>query len=224
MRKIATARAAEAPAEKRDDRRTDTRERVLEVAARHFAEHSFQGASLRAIQREVGVNPATVHYHFGTKEDLYQAVIAQFLERIQAERLARLDRVPANLSGRERLERLLHGYLAPHLELATTPAGYNYARILAYVQVEVRDAATDMFDAAVAPVRTRYAEALAPLFPQATQRRILEVLAMTVAHMAMAPIRLGPKSLQPGRMSTAIADAVAYTSVGFERLCGPLAE
>lgn len=225
MRKTAAVvRASESPADDRDERRTDTRDRVLEVAARHFAEHSFQGTSLRAIQREVGVNPATVHYHFGAKEDLYQAVIAQFLERIQADRMARLEQIPGNLTGRERLERLLHGYLAPHLELATTPAGYNYARILAYVQVDVRDAATDMFDAAVGPVRARYAEALAPIFPDATQRRILEVLAMTVAHMAMVPIRLGPKSLQPGRMSTAIADAVAYTAVGFERLCGPLAD
>ena len=87
-----------------DERRTDTRERVLKVAARHFAEHSFSGTSLRAIQREVKVNPATVHYYFGSKEALYQAVIGEFLDRIQAERLARLQQVPANLSGRERLE------------------------------------------------------------------------------------------------------------------------
>jgi TetR/AcrR family transcriptional regulator, regulator of cefoperazone and chloramphenicol sensitivity len=222
VRKNAAARAADT--DDRDDRRTDTRNRVLEVAARHFAEHSFQGTSLRAIQREVGVNPATVHYHFGTKEDLYQAVIAQFLDRIQAERLARFDKIPGDVSGRARLERLLLNYLAPHLELATTPAGYNYARILAYVQVDVRDAATDMFDEAVGAVRTRYAQALAALFPEAPERRIYEVLAMSVAHMAMVPIRLGEKSLQPGRMARAIADAVAYTSAGFERLCGPLAE
>lgn len=213
-----------APAEDRDDRRTDTRDRVLEVAARHFAQHSFQGTSLRAIQREVGVNPATVHYHFGAKEDLYQAVIAQFLERIQSERLARLDQVPGNLTGRARLERLLHSYLAPHLEVATTPAGYNYARILAHVQVELRDAATDMFDAAVGPVRTRYVEALAPLFPGVPTRRIYEVLIMAVAHMAMVPIRLGDLCLQPGRMAAAIADVVAYSSAGFDRLCGPVAD
>jgi AcrR family transcriptional regulator len=210
--------------EDRDDRRTDTRDRVLEVAARHFAENSYQGASLRAIQREVGVNPATVHYHFGAKEALYQAVIAQFLERIQSERLARLDQVPGNLTGRARLERLLHSYLAPHLEVATSQAGYNYARILAHVQVEIRDEATDMFDAAVGPVRTRYVEAIAPLFPSVSNRRIYEVLIMAVAHMAMVPIRLGEKCLQPGRMAAAIADVVAYSSAGFEQLCGPIAD
>jgi AcrR family transcriptional regulator len=205
-----------------DDRRSDTRDRVIEVAARHFAEHSFSGTSLRAIQREVGVNPATVHYHFGTKEALYQAVIAQYLDRIQAERLSRLARIAPEVTGRARLEQLLRAYLAPHLEVASTPAGYNYARILAFVQANQRDAATDMFDAAVAPVRNQFADAFAPLFPEAQRRRIYEVLAMSVAVMAMAPIRLAERSLDPKRMATAIDDCVAYTASGFEQLCGPL--
>jgi len=206
-----------------DERRTDTRDRVLEVAARHFAEHSFSGTSLRAIQREVGVNPATVHYHFGTKEALYQAVIAQFLDKIQAERTARLARIPADLTGRARLERLLQAYLSPHLELATTPAGYNYARILAYVQATVRDAATDLFDLAVTPVRKQFADALAPLFPEAPKKRIYELLAMAVADMAMVPIRLGEASLDKRRMAAATSDCVAYAAAGFVQLCGPIA-
>lgn len=216
--KKASANQAEQPA---DLRRTDTRDRLLEVAAHHFAEHSYKGASLRAIQRELGVNPATIHYHFGSKADVYQAVIAQFLDAIQTERLTRLAGIPANVTGRARLEALMRSYLAPHLEVASSPAGYNYARILAMVQVTVRDEATDMFDAAVGPVRTRFAEALAPLFPDTPLRRIYEVLAMAVGHMAMAPIRLGKASLNRKRMAEAIEDAVAYTSTGFEALCGP---
>ncbi len=223
MKRSVAASLAETSDDNRDERRTDTRERVLEIATRHFAEHSFSGTSLRAIQREAKVNPATVHYYFGSKEALYQAVIAQFLDRIQADRLARLAAVPADFRGRERLERLLLAYLAPHLELATTPAGYSYARILAHVQVTQRDAATEMFDVAVSPVRSRFADALAPLFPTASRRRILEVLAMAVAHMAMAPIGLGLKSLDRNRMAKAITDTVAYTASGFEELCGPIA-
>ena len=206
-----------------EERRPDTRARVLKVAARHFAEHGFAGTSLRAIQREVKVNPATVHYYFGTKEALYQEVISRFLDRIQTERLARLADIPANLTGRERLERLLHAYLAPHLELATTPDGYDYARILASVQVSVWDAGTELFDAAVRPVRKRYVDALHPLFPEVSRRRIYELLRMAVAHMAIAPIRLGERSLDPLSMSKAIGDTVAYAAAGFERLCGPIA-
>jgi AcrR family transcriptional regulator len=219
----ASPNAIASPAIATGERRNDTRDRVLDVASRHFAEQSFSGTSLRAIQREVGVNPATVHYHFGTKEALYEAVIARHLERIQAERLGRLDRVPDAVSGRARLERLLHAYLSPHLEVAATPSGYQYARILAFVQVNPRDAATDLFDKAVAPVRTRFAEALAPLFPGVTRQRIYEVLAMSVAAMAMVPIRLGERSLDPRRMADAIDDCVSYTAAGFEALCGPAA-
>jgi AcrR family transcriptional regulator len=57
-----------------DEKPNRARTRLIEVAARHFAEHGIQGASQRAIQREVGVNPATAHYYFGSKEALYRAV------------------------------------------------------------------------------------------------------------------------------------------------------
>lgn len=207
-----------------DDRGAATRNRVLEAAARHFAEHTFSGTSLRAIQREVGVNPATIHYYFGAKEALYQAVISPPLEHIQAERVARLRRIPEKLAGRARLERLLHAYLGPHLEFATTPSGYDYARILAFVQVSGRDAAAELFDLAVAPVRKEFANALAPLFPQAPKRRMYEALAMAVADMAMVPIRLADKSLDKRRMALATEDCVAYAAGGFERLCGPIAK
>lgn len=207
-----------------DQRRPDgTRKLVLDVAARHFAEHDYSGTSLRAIQREVGVNPATVHYHFGSKDALYRAVIVRSLDLIQHQRLDRLKKVPANLVGRARLEGILLAYLSPHLEHATTPSGYSYARILALVHAHVRDAANDIFDAAVAPVRAEFVAALRPVFPDATLQRISDVLAMAVSNMAMVPIGLSDKSLNAERMARATADCVAYTAAGFEQLCGPIA-
>lgn len=200
-----------------------TRDRVIAVATRHFAEHGFGGTSLRSIQREAGVNPATVHYYFGTKEALYQAVIEQFLEVIQAERSARIDRVPDDVTGRARLRLLLHAYLAPHLEVAAAPGGHDYARVLAFVQVSPPDAATAMFDASVAPVRRRFADSLAGLFPRASRRRIDELITMAVGHMAMTPIYLG-SGRDARRMARAIEDAVSYTAAGFEALGGPLAD
>src|SRR3546814_3944705 len=70
---------------------TSVRDKLIAVAAFHFAEHGLLGASQRAIQREVGVNPGAAHYYFGSKEALYLAVIDDFLQRSQAERLANLQ-------------------------------------------------------------------------------------------------------------------------------------
>lgn len=47
----------------------------IEQAARaSFAQNGWAGTSLRGIAREVGVDPALVHYYFSSKEELLDAV------------------------------------------------------------------------------------------------------------------------------------------------------
>ena len=40
-----------------------------------FAEQGVEGVSIRAVNREAGLGPASVHYHFGTKDALVDAVL-----------------------------------------------------------------------------------------------------------------------------------------------------
>jgi AcrR family transcriptional regulator len=49
----------------------DTKARLLEAAGQEFAEHGFEGTTIRAIIRRAGANVAAVNYHFGDKEQLY---------------------------------------------------------------------------------------------------------------------------------------------------------
>ena len=48
----------------------ETREKILDAAEALFAEHGFEGASMRMITARAGVNLAAVNYHFGSKENL----------------------------------------------------------------------------------------------------------------------------------------------------------
>ncbi len=52
-----------------------TIEKILYVAEESFAIHGFFASSLRQITRDAGVNVAAVHYHFGSKESLFLAVL-----------------------------------------------------------------------------------------------------------------------------------------------------
>ncbi|HEY6357045.1 MAG TPA: TetR family transcriptional regulator, partial [Vicinamibacterales bacterium] len=54
-----------------------TRERVLEVATRLFAESGFKRVTVRAICHEARANVAAVNYHFRDKLGLYTEVLGQ---------------------------------------------------------------------------------------------------------------------------------------------------
>jgi AcrR family transcriptional regulator len=52
-----------------------TRESILEAARVRFAEHGYDGATIRGIAGDAGVDPALVHHYFGTKEKLFVAAM-----------------------------------------------------------------------------------------------------------------------------------------------------
>lgn len=53
-----------------------TRQAILDAARARFAEVGFDKASIRSIAAAARVDPALVHHYFGTKQDLFVAVIA----------------------------------------------------------------------------------------------------------------------------------------------------
>ena len=54
----------------------ETRRRLIEIASTHFSAHGTAGTSLRSVARDASVSLAAIHYHFGTKDQLYEACMA----------------------------------------------------------------------------------------------------------------------------------------------------
>ena len=52
-----------------------TREAILNAARVRFSEVGFDNASIRSIAAEAGVDSALVHHYFGTKQELFVAVV-----------------------------------------------------------------------------------------------------------------------------------------------------
>jgi len=48
---------------------------ILQIAERLFAEHGFDGTSIRMISKEAAINVAMVSYYFGSKESLLEKLI-----------------------------------------------------------------------------------------------------------------------------------------------------
>jgi AcrR family transcriptional regulator len=71
----------------------DTVERLIDAGRRLFAERGFDGTSVRAVTQEAGANLGAITYHFGTKENLYQATLARVFGPLQ-EGITRLVEAP----------------------------------------------------------------------------------------------------------------------------------
>ena len=58
------------------------RERILKAADRVFGEMGFDGATIRKIADISKTNKALIHYHFGSKEGLFESVLDQYFEEL----------------------------------------------------------------------------------------------------------------------------------------------
>lgn len=52
-----------------------TRDRIAAAARGAFGERGFEGTTIRAVAVKAGVDPALVHHYFGTKQQLFIAVM-----------------------------------------------------------------------------------------------------------------------------------------------------
>jgi AcrR family transcriptional regulator len=82
----------------------DRREQISLAAYAGIAEHGFEGLRMRDVAARAGVNIATVHYYYATKEDLIGAAYQVMQQRFHAS-------LPAAGSPPERLAAHLDGIL-----------------------------------------------------------------------------------------------------------------
>ena len=96
----------------------DTKQRILDTAQRLIGEQGYSGTSLRHIIAEAGVNLAAVHYHFGSKEELLDELVARKAGPVNEERLRRLDRLNEPGNPPPNLTQVLEAFFHPMAEAA----------------------------------------------------------------------------------------------------------
>ena len=112
---------------------TDTKSKILDAAEELFMEHGFEATSLRLITTAASVNLAAVNYHFGCKEDLFQAVLTRRLDPMNQDRMQLLSAYESAAAGKAlTCEKILAAMFIPALKLARDHAqgGKNFLRLL----------------------------------------------------------------------------------------------
>ncbi|MDE1179116.1 TetR/AcrR family transcriptional regulator [Paraburkholderia sp.] len=118
-KKIAAATGTAAPPTRRAQLAAKTRDRLLKIAIREFADKGFSGARVETIASRSKVNIRMIYHYFGGKEKLYVEVLEHVLGRLREAELAvtldveKID--PA--SGILQLYDFTEGHFARHPEL-----------------------------------------------------------------------------------------------------------
>ncbi len=107
---------------------TATESRLLEAAQRLFAEHGVGAVSLRAVMQEAGTNVAAVHYHFGSKDALLEAVVRSRIEDVTRSRQALLD-VLVEGTGDVSARALALAFVRPVLDVVEA-GGADWVRVI----------------------------------------------------------------------------------------------
>src|SRR5271166_1677351 len=104
---------------------TNTKDKILETAQRLIGDQGYAATSVRHIIAEAGVNLAAIHYHFGTKEDLLDALIARRAGPVNEERMALLQRVESQAgAGPPPVKKVMEAFLLPMAEAADRDPGF----------------------------------------------------------------------------------------------------
>jgi len=123
-------------------RAPETKSRILDAAELLFLERGFHGASIRDISREAQVQIALAYYHFGSKEDLFRAVVDRRAGDNAGGMLRALKELKRDPERAGKPDELFRAFLQPIVDRALRGGDgwHNYIRLLAHVANQPQDA------------------------------------------------------------------------------------
>lgn len=203
----------------------DTKQRILDAAERHFAAEGFAAASLRTITREAGVNLAAVHYHFGSKEGLLDAVILRRLAPLNATRKARLDEAlkEASATNVPAAREVWRAMVEPTLRLREPGSGAeHFISVIGRVLADPSGPGREIFMRHMGPVLAEFYEAMHRALPDLSRSLLywrLHFAVGSLSHLMRCNeqgLRL-PEGVTPTTdVETLIEILLDYTVAGLE--------
>lgn len=199
---------------------------ILDAAEKLFSVHGFHGVTVRAVAVECGVDPALVHYYFGTKQELFDAVFARRAALINQDRMEAMARYEEEYGDRMTVEGVASAFLMPLLDRArhADPGWKNYFALLALVNSSRgwgAETMTSHFD----PVVRRFIGLLQRVLPQAGIDDLFYSYQFLTGALTLTLSATGRlDQLSEGRASSSDMDAIAprmiaYCAAGFRAVC-----
>jgi AcrR family transcriptional regulator len=204
----------------------DTRETILDVAEAQFSKHGFDGVTLRQVARDARVDTALIHYYFGAKRGLFDAVFLRRAEILNTERLDALERYERENPALE-VEGIMEAFLRPILDpTAHRGEGWrNYFALVAQVNGTPQwggETMTRYFD----PVIRRLIEMLKKALPHARDEDLYWSYHMLSGALTLSMGQTGRIDLLSGGLcrsddlGAARDHLIPFAAAGFRAACG----
>lgn len=201
---------------------------ILDAAEKLFSMHGFHGVTVRAVAVECGVDSSLVHYYFGTKQELFDAVFARRAELINQDRLDAMERYERECGDKMTVEGVAAAFLMPLLDRArhSDPGWKNYFALTGLVN-NSRDwgaqTMTNYFD----PVVRRFVELVQRVLPHASIEDLYWSYHFLTGALTLTLSDTGRLDrLSDGRCRSSDIDSIAprmieYAAAGFRAVCRP---
>ncbi len=205
----------------------ETRDAILNAAEDLFSKHGFYGVTIREVAREAGVDTALVHYYFGAKKELFDAVFIRRAEVWNNERVAAVDRYAEAAGEAMTLEGLFEAFLRPPFQwsLKGGPGWKHYAALVAQTNANPAFGGETMaryFDPAI----RRLLELVKRIHPEARDEELYwawhnlsGALTLTLGETGRLD-RLSGGLCKSGDLDSACDYMVRFAAAGFRAVCG----
>jgi len=202
----------------------DLKETILDAAEGLFARHGFHGVTTRQVAAEAGVDTALIHYYFGAKRELFDAVFVRRAEILNQAREASMNAyVAAHDAATMTVEGVIEAFIDPLLRISQDggPGWKSYFALVAQVNNTPAWGGETMarfFD----PVVHQLVETLKTVRPQAEYRDLYWCYQFLTGSMMLSLSETGRiDSLSEGECHSSDLEAVrqrlfAYCAAGFE--------
>ena len=201
---------------------------ILDAAEKLFSANGFHGVTVRAVADECGVDSALVHYYFGTKQALFDAVFARRTALVNEDRMDAMRRYEEECGDNMTVEGVASAFLTPLLDRArhSDPGWKNYFALVGLVN-NSRDWGAKTMTAHFDPVVRRFIGLLQRALPEASTEDLFFSYHFLTGALTLTLSDTGRLDrLSDGRCSSSDVDAIAprmieYAAAGFRAVCRP---
>lgn len=173
-----------------------TRDALVRTAIEVFGRDGYHATRTRTISAEAGVNQALIGFHFGGKEGLYKAALAQvsngisgrmapLMEAIREQLSSGRDTFPSNAARLRYHLPLVNRVTDAFVAIFTSEESRSWARLILREQQDPSDAFDEFFDQSIGKVLAMFAELIARAQGSPASDRQVRLTSLTIIGQAL---------------------------------------